>query len=109
MTKTTITCLKGRKDQKAIFYWNAKIIWSKYQKQSIKNKIIIKNNKKKVIVGANLSRKKKEKKGEFYNSYHELLSHKYIIKRSRFHVSYIISPLPVAILATFHLACCIEY
>ena len=41
---------------------------------------VIKNNKTKVVVGAYLSRSKK--KGRLYNTYHELLSEKWIFKRS---------------------------
>ena len=65
------------------------------------------NNKTKVADGAYLSRGKK--KGGLYNTYHELLSNKWIAKRSRFHASYIISPQSVAIFATSHLVGCIEY
>ena len=52
--------------------------------------IIAKTNKVKFVVGAYISRNKK--KGGLYNTYHELLSEKWIDKRSRFHASYIISP-----------------
>ena len=46
--------------------------------------IIIINNQTKVIVVAYLSRKK----GRLYNTYHGLLSEKWILKRSQFDVSY---------------------
>ena len=68
--------------------------------------MVITNNRTKVVVGVHLS---KEKKGRLYNTCHELLSKKLIVKRSRFHASYIISSHPVAILATSHLVGCIEY
>ena len=76
----------------------------------MRNKIIarIKNNKTKVVVGAYLSRLK-NKNGWLYNTYYELLSKKWIVKRSRFHASYIILPQSVAIFATSHLVGCIEY
>ena len=52
----------------------------------------MKNNKAKAVVGAYLSRNKQtNKKGGLYNTFHELLSEKWIVKRSRFHASYIIS------------------
>ena len=71
------------------------------------------NSKTKVVVAAYLSRKKKKgkkekRKGRLYNACHELLSDKWIVKRSRFHVSYIISPQSVAIFPTSHLVGCIE-
>ena len=50
----------------------------------------------------------KNKKGGLYNTYHELLFEKRIAMRSRFHISYIISPQSVAIFATPHLVGCIE-
>ena len=53
--------------------------------------------------------KKNKTKGGLYNTYHELLSEKWIVKRSWFHVSYIISPQSVVIFATSHLVGCIEY
>ena len=59
-----------------------------------------KNNKTKVVVGAYLSRKKIKKSG-LYNTYHELLSEKWIVKRYRFHSSYIISPQSVAVFIVF--------
>ena len=43
-----------------------------------------------VVIGEYLSLKKKKKKKEksgLYNTYHELLSEKWIVKRSRFHAS----------------------
>ena len=43
-----------------------------------------------------------EKKGGLYNTYHELLSEKWIGKRSRFHVLKIISPQAIPVLATSH-------
>ena len=49
------------------------------------------------------------KKSGLYNTYHELLSEKWIVKRFRFHASYIISPQSVAIFATSHLVGFIEY
>ena len=64
---------------------------------------MIKNNKTKVIVGAYLFRKKK------VNNYHELLPKKWMVKRSQFHASYIISPQLVAMFATSHLVGCVEY
>ena len=83
-----------------------------YKKQNKKTTII--NSKTKVVVGAYLCRKKKKgkkkkRKGRLYNTYHGLLSDKWIVKRSQFHVSYIISPQSVAIFATSHLLGCIEY
>ena len=54
------------------------------------------DNQRKVIVGAYLSRKKK---GGSYNICQELLSEKWIVKRSRFQALYILSPQSVAILA----------
>ena len=54
------------------------------------------DNQRKVIVGAYLSRKKK---GGLYNICQELLSEKWIVKRSRFQALYILSPQSVAILA----------
>ena len=50
-----------------------------------------------------------EEKRGLYNTYHELLSEKWIFKRYRFHASYIISPQSVPIFATSHLVGCIEY
>ena len=64
------------------------------------------NNRTKVVVGAYLSRKRK---GGSYNTYHELLSEKWIVKRSRFDASYIIPPQSMTIFATSHLVGCIEY
>ena len=55
---------------------------TKYKKQN--EIIIIINNQTKVIVGAYLSRKK----GGLYNTYHGLLSEKWIVKRSQFDASY---------------------
>ena len=52
---------------------------------------------------------KSKKKTGIVNTYDELLSEKWIVKVSRFQAPYIISPLPVAILATFNLAGCIKY
>ena len=52
---------------------------------------------------------KKYKIGGLYNNYHELLSEKWIIKRSRFHASEILSLQAVPIFATFYLVGCIEY
>ena len=54
-----------------------------------------------------LCQKKKERKGVLYNTYHELLSEKWIVIRYRFHASYIISPQLVAIFATSYLVGCI--
>ena len=51
----------------------------------------MKNNKTKVVLAAYLSSKKDKKR----DTYHELLSKKWIVKRSRFHSSYIISPQSV--------------
>ena len=48
-------------------------------------KIEIINTKTKVAVGVYLLKKKK--KDGLYNTYHELLSEKWIVKRSRFHTS----------------------
>ena len=48
-------------------------------------------------------KKQRKRKSELYNTYHELLSKKQRVKRSHFHVSYIISPKTVAIFATSHL------
>ena len=59
-------------------------IKSKVEKTNFKNKRKNTNNKAKVVVGAYVSR---EKKGGLYNIYHELISDKWIIKRSRFHAS----------------------
>ena len=67
--------------------------------------IIITNDKTKVVVGAYLSMKK----GGLYNTCHELLSEKWIVNRSRFHVSSITLPQLLAIFATSHLVGCIEY
>ena len=84
---------------------------AKYKKQNKIIKIIIiviiiiTNDKTKVVVGAYLSMKK----GGLYNTCHELLSEKWIVKRSRFHVSSITSPQLLAIFATSHLVDCIEY
>ena len=89
-----------------MFYWNAKIIQCKYQKQSTGNKINkTKTNKTKFVLDASISRKK----GDLYNTYHELLSEKWIVKRSRFHESYIISPQTVPIFAISYLVGCIKY
>ena len=66
-----------------MFYWNAKMTQSKYEKQSTRNKITKINNKTKFVVGASLSRKK----DDLCNTYHELLSEKWIVNRSRFHES----------------------
>ena len=52
---------------------------------------------------------RKKKKTGLYNTYHELLSEKWIVKRSRFHASYIISLQSVAIFATSQLVGCIKY
>ena len=55
-------------------------------KTSIRNKIKkIINNKTKVVVGAYLSLGKK--KDGLYNTYHKLLSEKWIVKRSRLDTS----------------------
>ena len=84
---------------------------AKYEKQNKIIKIItiviiiITNDQTKVVVGAYLSMKK----GGLYNTCHELLSEKWIVKRSRFHVSSITSPQLLAIFATSHLVGCIEY
>ena len=53
-----------------MFYWNAKIIQCKYQKQSTGNKInkTKTNNKTKFVLDASISRKK----GDLYNTYHEI-------------------------------------
>ena len=68
----------------------------------------MKNNKTKAVVGAYLSTNKQtNKKGGLYNTFHELLSEKWIVKRSRFHASYIISRQYVTISATSHLVGCI--
>ena len=47
--------LKEKNVQKAMLYWNAKIIQCKYQKQSTRNKM---KKKKKVVASVSLSRKK---------------------------------------------------
>ena len=70
---------------------------------------IIKNNKTKVFAGSYLSRIKTTKKDGLYNTYHELLSKKWIVKRFRFRGSYIISPQSVELFTTSHLVGCIEY
>ena len=67
--------------------------------------IIITNDKTKVVVGAYLSMKK----GGLYNTCHELLSEKWIVNRSRFHVSSITLPQLLATFATSHLVGCTEY
>ena len=54
-------------------------------------------------------RKEKKKKDGLYNTYHELLSEKWIVKRSRFNASKIISSNSVAIFATSHPVGCIDY
>ena len=66
-----------------MFYWNAKITLCKYQKQGIqsirnkneKNKAHTETNKTNVAVGAYLFMKK----SRLYNTYHELLSEKWMI------------------------------
>ena len=85
---------------------------AKYKKQNKIIKIIIiviimiiTNDKRKVVVGAYLSMKK----GGLYNTCHELLSEKWIVNRSRFHVSSITLPQLLAIFATSHLVGCTEY
>ena len=84
---------------------------AKYKKQNKIIKIIIiviiiiTNDKTKVVVGAYLSMKK----GGLYNTCHELLSEKWIVNRSRFHVSSITLPQLLAIFATSHLVGCTEY
>ena len=90
---------------------------TKYRKQNkIIIIIIIYKRQKLLQVLPSLGTKKKTKtkqnktkKGGLYNTYLELLSKKWIVKRSRFHVSYIISPQSVAIFTTSHLMGCIEY
>ena len=78
---------------------------TKYKKQN-ENKII--NTETKVAVCRCITSQRKKKDG-LYNTYHELLSEKWMVKRSRFHASYIISPQSVPIFATSHLVGCIEY
>ena len=55
------------------------------------------------------NKEKKNRNGGLYNTYQELLSEIWIGKRSRFHVSYVISPRSVTIFATSHFVGCIEY
>ena len=50
-----------------------------------------------------------DKKGDLYNTYHELLPKKWIVKRYPFHASQIISPQAVSIFATSCLVGCIKY
>ena len=74
---------------------------------------MIKNSKTKGIVGLislgiKKQNKKETKKGGLYRTYHELLSEKWLDKRSRFHTTYIISPQSVAIFTTSHLVVGIE-
>ena len=61
--------------------------------------------KTKVVAGALFSRKK----SGLYNTYHELLIEKWIIKKPQFLASLIISPQAVPIFATSQLVGCIEY
>ena len=56
-----------------------------------------------------LSKKRKKKKDGLYNTYHKLLFEKWIVKRSLFHTSQIISPQSVHLFTTSHLVGCIEY
>ena len=56
-----------------------------------------------ISLGRIKKEKEKKRKGGLYNTYHELLSEKRIVKRSWFHMSCIISPLSVAIFTTSHL------
>ena len=52
---------------------------------------------------------KEKKKDGLYNTYHELLPDKWIVKRSQFQASSFISPQSVAIFTTSYLVGCIKY
>ena len=74
------SCLLKRGNGRAMFYWKARDKRCKYKKESTKNRTE-KNINKSCCWCISLSRKKK--KGVLSNKSYELLSRKWVVKRSK--------------------------